>query len=532
MSIRSKSGDEILGSAYWESCERLSEREIANLKELSACFYEGLGEGASFTLKTAAHRAIQFLQRIDETDPSFSLVILHTIILRGRLKDWAGVLATPIDGKFKIKKYQNHVNYYFGMAKARLKDFAGSEQCFAKLDGKIPASWERGIATSRKSAEASQKSVAFPLEDFRAAIVEGAPSRAADHLLNYYLRRSVVADKSVLTSLMDLIGRVLINFELNPDLKGDADMDGYAPVSDFSDVVFTCGFSWSGSGAVSDFLRGYAAIKDVSRSELIWTQGRRRFISLFDCLCEDLTPQVLLTFLTGTVLGSPMPDVADPEHSNDHVWRSSMLGLCVNNAISPMAYFGVVEQFLERLAAAKGRHDFIRAFMGMSREWFNLHSVSGHIMLVNNGIRAEKFELLKFFSGARSIVVGRGARDQFCARAIEGAHIRGTDDVERFITMIERTREIYSSALKQHQGFPKAGPILQVQFETFVTEESVRDNVLDFVGLGSSSERSAKIPFDPLQSQKNVGIHTGWHSASDIALIESRLDEGFFQSQA
>lgn len=111
-----------------------------------------------------------------------------------------------------------------------------------------------------------------------------------------------------------------------------------------------------------------------------------------------------------------------------------------------------------------------------------------------------------FFPQRRVIVVSRDPRDQFA----ELKKHKGSTDVNQFVNWFRNLQE------RTVTGFPE---IIYLRFEDFVFHyDTSCHSLLTFLGL---SEKPT--PYDPIASQKNVGLYRMELTVQEIQVIESEL---------
>lgn len=297
-------------------------------------------------------------------------------------------------------------------------------------------------------------------------------------------------------------------------------------------VIFSCGFGFSGSGAVTDFLRDFDGCElPFGGGELSWFKGNERtgwtgadqLIEYVGVCREEYHWHVVNFFLTSflgvhglvtfdgeVTLSSGRLALVQRQAKRAilNLWLSSeadirelvMLGRGLFEGLVSAAHSANVEELFR---------DFFRRLIES-----RFPPEAGERCVFDNSIKAYELELLRLMPQAQAIVTRRDPRDQFVARAYESGN--GGLSVQEFVRSFQRRERGCRMALLDPR-IRRA--VHELQFEEFVLEPSSRDRLCGDLGLPKPEEEYGNLG----KSRQNIGIHKHWPNRKDILYIEKKL---------
>ncbi|MGV3572002.1 MAG: hypothetical protein ACO1PB_15505 [Ramlibacter sp.] len=381
---------------------------------------------------------------------------------------------------------------------------------------KLRPSWKRHVAKIRKKHSDPQSGSGLKEMERETQRLACVPA-VGTHLP--VLKARFAAGNHALELLAFVQGRTGLLASITAPADG-ADLsvfDKYHVAS----LVFTCGFNWSGSGAVTCYLRQH---KDVAlpfgMSEIGPLQGKGRSNKGFFVFLDEgpLTlgamKRRMARFLTVSLAclssrknGGPLKQICGAEDA-----RLLVLGRLVDDFIRLMlsqpaldsaeARRPIIARFLERLLSLRG----------------------GSTLVLNNVLVAANLELLPYMAHSRFVVVQRDVRDQFIARKFESRdpHKQGLDVVS-FERVVAENRRRFEAMRRASRRLGTDERLLFIRFEDFVRDEAVRREVLAFLRLDRRRMTTDLAAFDPDASARNIGIHQAHATPEEIDFLQTRM---------
>lgn len=291
-------------------------------------------------------------------------------------------------------------------------------------------------------------------------------------------------------------------------------------------VIFTSGFLWSGSGAVTDMLRGHDDVHvGCSGRELNLFQRRYGLLGLVDAPLGTVGPRELMEFFLGPLAGLLVDRLrvhADRERS---LFKAQLDSGQALDALLPCC-----RSLVQGLEAAARSDPSSLATLSAMRDFSNeittrLGSPGKKSVVLNNNIFGFNIRLLSLFSNAVAVTVKRDPRDQYVAHYYE----RKRSDVMPIDEFISKTRNRYDEHDRAVAELQLDDRVISIRFEDFVLDEKTRRNVLDRLQLTRSDVRGETC-FDPEKSRRNIGIHRSFDNQSDIRRIEESFPDMLYQS--
>lgn len=384
-----------------------------------------------------------------------------------------------------------------------------------EASGKLRPSWRRSVAKIRGKAEASDGRRELLAAERAAANFEG---RFGPELLE--LVRPLYPHGNTALQMLGFLHERLERLQAIDAPSGAFDpavWDKYH----VAQLVFACGFSWSGSGAVAAYLAQHRAIeRPFGMSELGWLQGKGERPGFFAFLQEGpVQPADMKKLLARFILDalsrlSSRKELSTPLKTLSKVadGRLLVLGALIDD---------LARQLLtpECLADAGPRR---RVLAGFVERLLSLRG--GTHLLLNNVLMAANLELMPWMAHSRFVAVQRDARDQFVARRMESRNGRGLGlDLPSFTNLLRSNRERFAKACAVAAAEGQSGRMLLLKFEDFLASEDTRRQVLDFIGLPAKGIVPDTEKFDLSVSSRNVGIHGPELGPEEAAFLEHEL---------
>jgi len=483
---------------------------LERVLEINTCF--PVKESQKFSVTTAADKLL--LEYRDEPEPSHELTYA-VIRLYRYLKRYRAAFDLIVERRPQIEEKAREIDFYEMELHFLCGERAHAEELLKKLEagGKLRPSWKRSIDKIRGRFETEG------VWDELAELERGIASFALDVDLEKQvpvLKGALPADNDALEVLLFVRDRMATLRTIVAGAQADqALFDKYHA----GRLIFTCGFSWSGSGAVSCFLAQHKAIaQPFGMSELGYIQGRSGRKGIFpfiegDALSFDAMKQLLATFCLESIVC-----LRAIKH------HYSVLMQCIRAEEGRVLVLGeLFDDFsqlmlsAEALASAEVRRKIMARFL---QRLFSVRG--GSNILLNNVFMAPRMEMLGLMEDAIFVAVQRDARDQFIARKTESRDA-GHQNVEEFGAMLLRGRSKFERIRCAVGPHVREQQLVELKFEDFIANEDARNQLLDRLGLPRESLVPDAGKFDPSVSIRNVGIHQEQLSPSERAYIETEI---------
>lgn len=276
--------------------------------------------------------------------------------------------------------------------------------------------------------------------------------------------------------------------------------------------VIVSGFRWSGSGAISDWLRGHPDVHEPFGGRFRPGKPAGRLLRAMDGSAARLG-LALYDFTVSSVLG------IECKVKSGKTFRRAWLESLLQTGGEPGAVAAAYRAFLEAvpLDADEFQAGLRQAYARFLQKLLAQGDRPGGLALLNNAVYAADLRLLAFLGDTRVVVVSRDARDQF---ADQTWFKRGHHDVERFLERLKRDRAAYRRALAE-PGV--AERVLEVRFEDFVQSAEWRERVAEFLGLSVADFGKGR--FDPSASARNIGLYRDLPDQAAVREIERVFPE-------
>ena len=309
-------------------------------------------------------------------------------------------------------------------------------------------------------------------------------------------------------------------------------------------VILSCGFGWSGSGAVTDWLADLEGVElSLGRGEMHWFRSSYGYSAEDAVSCLSTDPAAWHEAVVGFCLvhlfgveafadegeAESLPVTERTRRVRKLRDRAPVWDLLADETAF-LGFIKDVRRLLAALAAIRPHAlDAPEEAEACFREFFarliSRATPKGGVCLLNNCIKAFQVELVRLLPETRVVAVTRDPRDMYVSRAWESPG--GAMPVDEFISGL---RGRYRAWERARRNPDMRGRLIELRFEDFVRDEAVRDRLGGELGVAERGTRK-KRRFRPDRSAANIGIHRQWECQEDIARIarafpERLVDEG------
>ena len=494
-----------------DACRPLVDRVLAVIARFP------VKEAQKYSVRAAAEQVLADYRA--EAEPSHELTYAVLRMLR-ILKRYPAALELMAQRRPAIEGKAAEIDFFEIELHLRARRREAGEALLKKfLDAgnTLRPGWKRSLAKIARKYDSL--AVRSDLEDMQQALCE----LRADVDLDVHLpllKAAMPAPNQALEVLLFIHGRISALRRLAPGAPVDLSVfDKYHRAK----LVFTCGFSWSGSGAVSCFLAQHKQVTlPFGTSEMAYLQGRDGRKGLFPFLAggamEAQAMRVLLaTFFMESIVAATRP-------------HYSFMAKCLAAEHSRIGALGeLVDDFNAAMLSADALRDAAVRRQVMALFLQRLFSVLGgtHVLL-NNVFLAPRTVMLGAMQDALFVVVERDARDQYVARKIESGHA-GQDGVEKFGAMLQQGRAKFEAIRRAAEPGQLEQQLLQLRFEDFLRDEALRMTLLERLELPAEGIVPDRAKFDPRVSLGNVGIHAAGLTEQERQYIECEV--GLYMQQ-
>jgi hypothetical protein len=273
--------------------------------------------------------------------------------------------------------------------------------------------------------------------------------------------------------------------------------NGIGKVDIFSGrLVFVSGFSYSGSGAISAFLKQHTSISTpFGMSEMAFIQGRKgrqgigslRLVKSFEAGKCALAKFFLESIFT-------LQDIHSPYSLYEHYRMQGKSHRLSRN----------LEVFSDLFLSSKLHGQPVDKAIGLGLEkLFDIED--DKTILLNNVLMAGNIWPAPYMNRSVFILVERDLRDQYIARKLENSEARD-QGIKEFKEMINMSRQRFAATKTSLITQKQENRLLLLRFENFVTKERWRWFLLGFLNLSPEELKIDKEIFDPDVSRRNVGL--------------------------
>lgn len=457
------------------------------------------------------------LHHVPEEGSQDRTVLLHIKVMRA-LRKWQRVVEGVRVHPWKNRRVKARALFEAGVAYMQLQEFAGADRCLAEAVKLDPVVEPRVLKVRKRLEEQLSLDLYGRLSSFVCKAVTEGRVDAAGHLYrsasHVYGLPAAIADEAV-----RVIGELAA--PSSPDPGPGANPEGKSS----NRLIITCGAGYSGTGAVTAYLRELDGLclpfgtREIAVAKKNY--GLHRLLSKWHEWSREERLGELRDVTLKAILGVPCYESqasVDRVHSRSITWNSLFLDEGLEHAhVKALGEYSV--NFIRGAAAAVDAGELQRVCALFLNSVLRVKG--GETLLFNNCIHQTQVDMCRLLENAKVVVVVRDPRDQFVAHQTE-TRGKGTT-VDAFI----KKRKRADSAVDRYLA-SGADNVRVFRFEDFVSEASVRDEVKEWTGLsGFRAAREGRF-FVPEKSAGNVGIHRKWKNASDIRTIERELEDQLF----
>lgn len=471
-------------------------------------------EALKFSVRTAAEQVLAEYAAMPEPPGVLSLAVVKLLRHMRKYPEALAVLQARKESPAALHRQFLFLEMVLTFA---CGNEAQAMDMLSKLEssGKLRPSWKRSIAKMRSR---------FGRADARKGIKElerGMQTLECVPDVDTHLPLMKGRYRNGNTAL-ELLVFVRDRMRLLHDITDPTDLTGLSLFDKYhrAKLVFTCGFSWSGSGAVSCFLRQHKEVfLPFGMSELGYVQGKAGREGLFAVLRKAPCDLAAMKKMLAQVLVSSIFCLSTAGNNGP------LKGCCANEEGRIPVLGRLIDDFVRLMLSREALYSVEARSWILGRFLECLLSIrGGSTILLNNVLMAAKLELVPFMERSSFVVVQRDVRDQFTARSIEcrDMHELGLD-VQSFHAYVGGNRARFEQARREIVRRSADDKMLFIKFEDFIREEAVRMRVLDFLGLDPAGLVPDTAKFDASVSVKNIGIHRTVAKAQDVAYLEREM---------
>jgi hypothetical protein len=261
--------------------------------------------------------------------------------------------------------------------------------------------------------------------------------------------------------------------------------------------IIICGFGWSGSGAVSDFLKGYPQVADIfsGREMGLWTGkfGLDRLYAHF--ASRGFNRRLLLEFLPRHCFGHSFLGDSKRTKSLGGMWH--WLG-------EPQRWMllDALGKWLESIEEWRRdpQHSLLEAFQGLSSSLLRLLTdEQTDFVLLSNCIPSDAIAGIRMFEAPAVIVSWRDPGDAYASKMAAFPDTSLEFDGWKVQLMARINR--YLAGKREVAEYARLW--LDVSFEEFVQSDRLREQLPTLLNLEGQPVEST---FDPAMSARNIGI--------------------------
>lgn len=332
----------------------------------------------------------------------------------------------------------------------------------------------------------------------------------------YEIINNVATDKMVVSNFVKSFDYILnsllcVDTEIDIDLKENS-------------KLFVCGFGWSGSGAVFDYLREFECVEPINGECPIISEGLVSFKSIVES-CNDSSILIkklvqlffIVTFISDLSL-SPFRGVRNLyKRYKKHPVEYSNCVIELSKVISKIIYNIKNNKPIENYIILLGDKLLNLVAAGLP---------NGKIVLYNNAIMAKNIDMFRYIQNFHVFCVQRDPRSNYVARVYENL-----PNILSVNTFINRRIKYYNTFNQKKSLLPQnflEKNISIINFEDFVLNEKCRLNVLEKSNISINEWKYKKKYFDQNVSIKNLKNFEQFEPQEDIRKISECLNEQLY----
>ncbi|MCK8516970.1 hypothetical protein M0534_11630 [Methylonatrum kenyense] len=259
--------------------------------------------------------------------------------------------------------------------------------------------------------------------------------------------------------------------------------------------LYVCGFGWSGSGALIDFLLDSGVYKKFPGGEVQFIKINGGFLDLFKAAKEkkefsadDL--DIFLRHFTGN-LNKEVNYSLKANQKSAKLWTKA----------GP-AYSSWIFESFSRMVGVDGRGENPSSVVeSIYHKFIDIFRFSGSSFVLDQAIRPTNLDPLNFVGDGKVIIVDRDPRDSYYERrAFQGSRFTLTPEqyAENYLKRRRKMKRSLAGNLSDR--------VKIVGFEEFVRSPDVRFEICQWVGVQHHFKPER---FNPDVSRNNIGIHKG-----------------------
>lgn len=526
-----------------------------SLAEIERAIGEKPGEDSLFRRQFVLFEAEEVLGALaSEPKPSSRVLILHARLATAK-RDWESAIARWERVRQEVRGRSDTAMLQIAVAHRESGDLAAARETLSELDADALGDRhhkELAKLIEREGAWLSAHLVDRALTSFEqeadervpatllsaACLTRGMRADLAERLAPLFadLREPAASARQAPTGGSQDVDPAVTGPSAGTASPARAAEDHRADEGEAVRVAVPSGLGWSGSGALTDYLRQFDdAVFPFGNTELTSFRTPYGVAAVFEGLRSGdpaAYRRGVATFLLSGVVG--LGSLREPATLEGRkVQNGSLLRAFEDDRASAEGMVDLARELLARLDAVDvTAADAEGELQGVFRAFFGgvvaLGAPEGRVSVINNCVNGLTLQWLRLLPGARAYVLFRDPRDQFVAQLHEGNRLHKMDSAA-FIKKARNYLRSYEEAVADDR---LAAQITRVQFEEFVLCSEAREAIREELGLTSSAAPDGRRAFDPEVSAQNIGIHAQHERREDIEHIERELGDYLIDVEA
>lgn len=325
--------------------------------------------------------------------------------------------------------------------------------------------------------------------------------------------------------VMDIFSK-MVDISSRVDSAGSIQLEATKESVDFkvfSKMVFVCGVGYTGSGAVSDYLKQSNKTKILFDGHeargVTGSEKKGTYASLLVSANKDfeINFHSLVVFIFSNVLGLKKSatkrykhfqfgekiskrlvyDEKESSRSLVNIKTSSMNE--IYNMVTALEYF--VDVFNENFDGGLSHNLFVTRLTMFMKDILGIDECAGNLYIMNNVLKGWEIDQARLFPGSKIIVVDRDPRDQYVDSrdSVGTAYTNWTPD--QFIKF--RNNKV-RSIMRASDDSVYPTSIKLIGFEDFLCNDMTKKELIEWLGVGAPSFVEDRNVFDGEASKKNI----------------------------
>lgn len=318
---------------------------------------------------------------------------------------------------------------------------------------------------------------------------------------------NVTTDKLVESNFVRSFDFILDSLQCKK-IEVSLDVDEYSK-------LFVCGFGWSGSGAVRDYLREFEGVEPIDGECPIFSEGLVSFKSIVESRMDSsifikkLVQLFFIVIFTADLSLSPFRGIRSLNR------RFKKYSVDYSNCVIELSK--VIAKLIYKTKNNEPIEDYIVYLGDKLLDLVAAGKPKGKIVLYDNAIMAKNIEVFRYLKNFHVFCVQRDPRSNYVARVYENKP--NILSVDAFISNRKKYYEIFNQKISTLPVNFLEQYISIINFEDFVLNESCRLTVLQKSNLTIDKWKLKNKYFDPNVSINNIKNFEQFDNQEDIKKI-------------